>query len=98
MQIYQFRTSLTVSGGSASVISLSVIHGLCRQVLAQANTASTTFFANVVDENNLKVMDYGMQTGEFNDVTSFPMSGKYTFSITNASQTDTFKLYFAVQE
>lgn len=98
MTIYQFRTSLTVSGGSANSISLPVLGGLCRQVILQANTASTTFLANIVDDNSLKVMDYGLNTGEFNDVTSFPMSGRYTFSITNASQTDTFKMYFAVEE
>ena len=98
MQIYQFRTSLTVSGGSASTLSLNVIHGLCRQVIVEAATDTTTFFANIVDENSLNVMDYGMQTWKMNDVTSFPMKGVYTFSITNASQTDTFKCYFGVEE
>lgn len=54
--------------------------------------------ANIVDNNSLKIMDYGLNTGEFNDVTAFPMYGKVTFSITNASQTDTFKTYFSVEE
>lgn len=72
--------------------------GVCRQVLVKANTSTTTFFANLADENFLTVMDYGIQTGEFNDVTAFPMAGKYTFSITNASPDDTFKIYFAVEE
>lgn len=43
-------------------------------------------------------MDYGVQTGEMNDITSMPMAGKYTFNITNASPDDTFKVYFAVEE
>lgn len=98
MTIYQFRTSLTISSGSASAVSLDVLGGLCRQVLVEANTQSTTFFASLVDENSLNVMDYGMQTWKMNDVTSFPMAGQYTFSITNISQADTFKLYFGVEE
>lgn len=64
----------------------------------QANTSSTVFRANLTDENSLKVMDYGLQTGEMNDITSMPMAGKYTFNITNASPDDTFKVYFAVEE
>ncbi len=98
MGIYQFRATVTTAAGSTSSVSLPVTGGVCRQVLVQANTATTTFFANLVDNSSLKVMDYGMQTGEFNDVTAFPMSGKYTFSITNASPDDTFKIYFAVEE
>lgn len=98
MTIYQFRATVTTSAGSTSSSSLKVSGGVCRQVLVKANTASTTFFANLVDENSLTVMDYGMQTGEMNDITGFPMSGKYTFSITNASPDDTFKIYFAVEE
>jgi len=43
-------------------------------------------------------MDYGLNTGEFNDVTAFPMAGRYTFNITNASPDDTFSIYFAVEE
>lgn len=79
-------------------MSLSVIGGLCRQVLIEANTQTTMFMANIVDENLLNVMDYGVQTWKMNDVTSFPMSGRYTLSITNASPNDTFKVYFGVEE
>jgi len=96
--IYRFLSNLTVSGGSASTISLDVHPGICRQVIVQAGTAATTFMANIVDDRSLRIMDYGINTGEFNDITAFPMYGRVTFSITNASQTDTFKTYFAVEE
>lgn len=98
MTIYPFRTSVTTAGGSTSSTSLKVSGGICRQVIVQANTASTIFQANLTDENGLKVMDYGVQTGEMNDVTAFPMAGSYIFNITNASPDDTFKLYFSVEE
>ena len=67
-------------------------------MIVQAATSTTVFRANLTDSNSLNVMDYGVQTGEMNDVTAFPMSGRYTFNITNASPDDTFTIYFGVQE
>lgn len=74
------------------------MNGICRHVIVQANTATTIFRANLTDGNSLNVMDYGYQTGEMNDITAFPMAGRYVFNITNASPDDTFRIYFAVEE
>lgn len=98
MTIYQFRSSVTAAAGSTSTTSLKVLGGVCRQVLIVANTSSTTFLSFISDESGMEVSRYGLQTGELNDITSFPMSGQYTVSITNASADDTFKIYFAVEE
>ena len=100
MTVYQFRRTVTTASGSTSSTSLKVPGGVCRQVIVQAQTGLTTtvFRANLTDESSLLVMDYGVQTGEMNDVTAFPMSGSYVFNITNASPDDTFKIYFAVEE
>lgn len=98
MTIYKFLKTVTAASGTTSDTSLKVRGGICRQVLVKANTASTTFRCNIADDNGYTVMDYGVQTGEFNDVTAFPMAGAYTFSVTNASADDTFKIYFAVEE
>lgn len=98
MTVYQFRASVTTSSGSTSSTSLNVRGGICRQVLVFSNTSTTVFRANLTDDNSIKVMDYGTQTGEMNDVTGFPMAGRYIFNITNASPDDTFRIYFAVEE
>jgi len=98
MTVYQFRKSVTTSAGATSSTSLNVRGGICRQVLIVANTSTTAFISYITDEAGLEVSRYGLQTGELNDITAFPMAGNYTVNITNASPDDTFKLYFAVEE
>lgn len=99
MTIYEMRTTLTVSGGSANAASLNVIGGLCRQVLIRANTATTMFRADLTDGNSVVRRNYGYHEGEINDMTiAFPMVGPYRVNITNASIGDTFTVIFAVQE
>ena len=98
MTVYQFRATVTTASGATSSTSLNIPGGVCRQVIVQANTATTVFRANLTDASSLNIMDYGLQTGEMNDVTGFPVSGRYVFNITNASPDDTFRVYFAVEE
>ena len=98
-QIYEHRTTLTVSGGSTSTTSLSVIHGLMQQLLIQANTSTTVFRASIVDDEDVVRMNWGFSTGELNEIGSFfPIVNRYKINITNASQTDTFKIIMAVKE
>ena len=98
MTVYQFRATVTTASGATSSTSLKIPGGVCRQVVVQANTATTVFRANLTDQSGLNIMDYGLQTGEMNDVTGIPMQGSYVFNITNASPDDTFKIYFGVEE
>ena len=63
-----------------------------------ANTATTVFTSYITDGDGTEVARYGLQTGELNDITAFPMAGTYTMNITNASPDDTFKIYFGVEE
>ena len=98
MTIYQFRSSVTTASGSTSTTSLNVRGGICRQVLIEANTATTVFQAYIEDSNGLEVIRWSAQTGELNDITAIPMAGRYTVYITNASPDDTFSTYFGVEE
>lgn len=98
--IYEFKTSLTVSGGSANTVTLSVIHGLLRNVYVKANTSSTVFRVTLLDEDNLDRLNYGFSTGMLNDTAiAFPMVNKYTFQILNANPiNDTFRVRLGVEE
>lgn len=98
MTIYQYRNTVTAASGATSSTSLKIPGGICRQVFVVANTSTTTFNTTITDDAGLEVMRYSAQTGEFNDITAFPMSGQYSINITNASADDVFKLYFAVEE
>lgn len=97
--IYEFKTSLTVSGGSANTVTLSVIHGLLRNVYVKANTSTTVFRITLFDEDNLDRLNYGFSTGMLNDDLAFPMVNKYKVSILNANPTnDTFAIRLGVEE
>lgn len=98
--IYEFKTSLTVSGGSATTVTLSVIHGLLRNVYVKANTSTTVFRAQLLDEDGLNRLDYGFATGVINDNTiQYPIVNKYTFNILNANPTnETFVIRLGVEE
>lgn len=98
MSVYQFRTSVTAVAGSATSVSLKVTGGMLGHVIARANTDTTVFRANLVDESDLLIQSWGFHTGEINDPVKIPVSGDYTFNIISASPNDTFNLYFAVDE
>lgn len=99
MTIYEHTTSLLTSSGSTSSVTLGVIGGLLQQLLVRAATSSTVFRVNITDDRNIIRMSYGTHTGELNDVgRMFPIKGKYTINITNASPDDTFRILAAVQE
>jgi len=98
MRIYQHRDTITAASGSTNSSTLKVIGGICRQILIVANTATTVFQPFITDDKGLEVSRYPLQTGEMSDITSIPMSGVYTVSITNASPDDTFQIMLGIQE
>jgi len=98
MTIYEHKTSMTVSAGSVSTLTLNIPGGILKNVLVRANTSTTIFRANLTDGVDTRV-NWDYEQGELNDQTiSFPMSGTYTFNITNASPNDTFRIILSVQE
>jgi hypothetical protein len=99
MTVYELKTSVTVSGGSCSTLSLKVTWGMIQQFLVIANTNTTVFRARIKDKNSIVRRNYGFSTGELNDLGMFlPISGQLTFDITNASVNDTFQIVAAIQE
>ncbi len=99
MNIHEHRVSITAASGSAASSTLNIRGGILRQMLVRANTATTTFAVNLVDENSLTRGNWGFHEGELNDVsTKIPMRGTYTINITNASLDDTFNVLLGIQE
>ena len=98
--IYEHKTSMVLSGGSANTFTLKVIHGLLRNVYVRANSSTTVFRFNLQDEDGEQRIDYGFSTGIINDNSiAFPIVGRYKGSITNANPTqDTFKIILGVEE
>lgn len=99
MTIYEFTTSMVVSGGSNNAATLKCIGGRLQYLLIRANTATTVFRANLVDDNSVTRLNYDFHEGEIvDDKISFPMVGQYTVNITNASPNDTFKIILSIPE
>ncbi len=99
MHIYEHKTTMVASLGSASTISLDVRGGLMQQLLVRANSTGTVFRVNLTDEDGVVRRNYDFVEGELNDVGSrFPMVGNYTVQVTNATSADTFTVRLAVQE
>lgn len=99
MTIYQHRATITAASGETSTTSLKVLGGLLRQVLITANTSSTMFRANLTDENSVVVENWGFSKGQLReDSLAFPVAGRYTLNVTNASPDDTFTVLLSIQE
>ena len=99
MIVSELKTSLTVSGGSATAISHRNVGGLLKYVLIRANTSTTSFYAALTDTDGTVRINYDVHTGEIVDNTSdLPLVGMYLVNITNASATDTFKVILGVWE
>lgn len=99
MTIYEYSTSMVIAGGSTTTTSLNIRGGIMHQLLIRANTSTTIFRANLTDHNSIVRTNYGFSTGELNDIgTQFPMSGRYTINVTNASVNDTVRILLAVRE
>jgi len=99
MTIYKHRATVTASAGSVGSSTLNILGGLCRQVLIQANATTTTFRADITDENSVVIRRWAYHKGELNDSElALPLSGAVTVNITNASANDTFTLLLSVEE
>ena len=99
MTIYQYRTILTSVAGSGGVTSLNVRGGILRHVIIKANTATTLFKSNLVDDNGVNLMNWNFHRDEINDSgIAIPVAGKYTLNVTSASPNDTFSVYMGVEE
>ena len=99
MTVYQHRATVTAASGATSTATLRVRGGILRQMFIVANTDTTVFRSNLVDEASLTVQNWGFHTGMLNDnAISMPAQGTYTLNITNASPDDTFKILIGVEE
>lgn len=79
-------------------MTLKIPGGILRNVLVRANTDTTVFRANLTDGADTRI-NWDYETGELiDDQLQFPVAGQYTFSITNASPDDTFRIVLSVEE
>lgn len=98
MTVYEYRTDMTASSGEVSGVTLDIPGGLLRDVFVQPNTATTVFKASLQDDKGEDRIKWSLGSDICDHNLAFPMAGKYTFSITNASPDDTFTVILAVQE
>lgn len=99
MTVYQHRDTITAASGVTSTITLNIRGGILKHVLVVANTSTTAFKVDLVDNKSLTVMNWAFTKGQLNDPEiSIPLSGSYTLNVTNASADDTFRTCLSVEE
>ena len=102
MTIYEAKATLATVSGSVARTTLRIPGGLARYFLVRALTSptTTTFRANLTDEDGIIRINYGYHVGELRDDTmEYPLTGVYTINVTNAGPSDdTFRIILGVQE
>ena len=101
MTCYEHTTSLPTASGTFSTATLFIPGGEGRQLLVRANTATTLFRVQLIDENSITRRNWGFHRGELNDTSDnirMAFVGSYTIQITNASPDDTFRVILSVRE
>lgn len=100
MIVYEFKTSMTVSGGSANSVTHNIVGGLLNYVLIRSLTSQTTAFnANLAESDGTVRIKYDFHANEIVDNSiNLPVTGRYTVNILNASATDTFRVVLGVWE
>ena len=92
MLTYVYENTAIIAGGTWSGTTLFISGGLCRQVYVKATTASTTYNATMIDEGNRTIRSWSGNEQLINDLTAFPVYGKYTFNITNSNANEPFDI------
>lgn len=101
MTIYEHKTTVPVASGTIASSTLFIPGARGSQLLVRANTSSTMFRVELVDEDGTTRRNWGFHTGELNDTSDnirFAFAGSWAVRITNASVDDTFRIVLAVEE
>ena len=99
MNIYEYTTTQVTASGSVSSTTLHVNGGLIRQFYIAGTDSNTLFRADLQNNNNVTIMNYGYHRGMINDVDhAVPVHGELTVNITNATPQDNFRVIIGVEE
>jgi len=75
-----------------------LVPSLLRQILIQADTDSTVFDVDIIDDCDRVIRVWEDVEGVINDLTPTPASGIYTVRITNATADEGFTVYLCFSE
>ena len=99
MKIYRYRTTLSTSGLTGSTNTNPIIGAICHQIYIQAQTATTTFQANIQDVYATTARSYAVHVGKIlDDNLRLPVENIYTIQITNASADGPFDVMLLARE
>lgn len=95
--IHPFKSSVTASSGSGSVL-VPTKNQMLHQIIVKSATSSTTFdviLTDIYDNESFREEDI---TGTLNRLLQLPSYGNWTLSIENASVDDDFSILLAFRE
>lgn len=99
MDIHVEKHTISTASGSGSSNTNPIIGGICRQLFVSAGTSGTSFRFDLSDEDTLYVRNYDFHRGEINDDKwPFPVRGRYTLRVTDASADGNFTIRMLIQQ
>ena len=87
----------TTSNGELEV-NTQYIRGLCRNIIINPASESTTYDVNITNGNDIIVYERLSETGTLSEIIQLPVLGVYTITISDSTKDELFKIQLICEE
>ena len=98
MLIYKYINSINTVSQSGSINTPVLKGGLCRKIIVEAGTSTTSFDFSIKDDRDTTTRTYDNIDYKLDDEYVFPIEGENTFTVSGASADGQFNVTLWVQE
>ena len=97
MLISSGQFTVTTAAGSATANTVDT-RGLCHHIVVKPETETTVYDIEIVNPAGATIYERTSETGTLSELTSTPLRGIYTVSISNATADEDFIIQLIIQE
>jgi len=97
MLIYDGQLNITTASGTGSANTIH-IRGLCRHVIVKPATESTIYDISIVNPAGATIYSRSSEVGTLSELTSIPVLGIYTVTISNSTVDESFVVQLVCEE
>ena len=98
MLIHFEKLTGTVSSGTFSTNTNSLIRGLLRHIAVKPNSETTTYDIKITNSDSIDIYERKSEIGTLSEVITLPFRGIYTVEISNSTADEEFKIQLGIQE
>lgn len=95
--LYPKHGTAVAAGGTFS-LTVPANHGMCKQLVVKAATATTTFDVRLTDIYSFVVLNFTDVIGTTAELIELPCYGSWTLTVSNASADESFSYLVTVLE